>query len=139
MLKYTTHSEKKSMFNTPPTFAIYIVDLFMKWLEESVGGIERMEVLNRMKANLLYDYMDSQDFYRGTARPDSRSRMNITFRLPNEDLEGRFIKEAIENGMGGLKGHRSVGGCRASLYNAVSLESVEALVEFMKEFVKKNG
>jgi phosphoserine aminotransferase len=98
-----------------------------------------MEAINRKKASLLYGYMDGQDFYRGTARPDSRSRMNVTFRLPNEDLEARFIKEAIERGMGGLKGHRSVGGCRASLYNAVSLETVETLVEFMKEFMKKNG
>lgn len=139
MLKYTTHSEKKSMFNTPPTFAIYVLQLFMKWLEESVGGVEKMEAINRKKASLLYGYMDGQDFYRGTARPDSRSRMNVTFRLPTEDLEAKFVKEATERGMGGLKGHRSVGGCRASIYNAVSLEAVETLVDFMKEFSKKNG
>jgi phosphoserine aminotransferase len=139
MLKYTTYSSKKSMYNTPPCFSIYVVQLVAKWLEETVGGIEKMEAINAGKADLLYGLMDGQDFYRGTAAPDSRSRMNITFRLPTPELEQKFIGESLANGMGGLKGHRSVGGCRASLYNAVSYETVEALVSFMKEFARKNG
>lgn len=138
MLKYTTFSEKKSMFNTPPCFAIYTVSLVTKWLEETVGGIARMEEQNRRKGETLYRYLDSQDYYRGTAEPDSRSLMNVTFRLPDAALD-KFVKEATAAGLGGLKGHRSVGGCRASLYNATPLEGVEALVDFMKEFVRKNG
>ncbi|GKT10193.1 3-phosphoserine/phosphohydroxythreonine transaminase [Desulforhabdus sp. TSK] len=139
MLKYTTYSEKKSMYNTPPTFAIYVVGLVTRWIEETVGGMEKMEAVNNQKAALIYDYIDSQNFYRGTAMPDSRSRMNVTFRLPTEELEQKFIKESLAEGLGGLKGHRSVGGCRASIYNAVSLEGVQALVQFMKEFARKNG
>jgi len=139
MLKYTTYSSKKSMYNTPPCFAIYVVQLVAKWLEETVGGIEKMEVINSRKADLIYGYIDSQDFYRGTAVADSRSHMNVTFRLPTPELEQKFIGESLANGMGGLKGHRSVGGCRASLYNAVSYETVEALVSFMKDFAAKNG
>lgn len=139
MLKYTTFAAKNSMHNTPPCFAIYVVQLVLKWIEETVGGIEKMEELNRKKAKRLYDCLDSQDFYRGTAEPGSRSLMNVTFRLPSEELERQFLKEAQEQGLGGLKGHRSVGGCRASLYNAVSLEQVESLVDFMKHFGNKNG
>jgi len=139
MLKYTTYSSKKSMYNTPPCFAIYVVQLVTKWLEETVGGLDKMEAINKRKGELIYGYLDSQKFYRGTAEPGSRSLMNVTFRLPNADLEQKFIQEAGARGMGGLKGHRSVGGCRASIYNAVSLETVEALVGFMKEFVQKNG
>jgi phosphoserine aminotransferase len=139
MLKYTTFASKKSMFNTPPCFAIYVVQLVAKWLEETVGGIESIESLNENKANLIYGYIDSQDFYKGTAAPDSRSWMNVTFRLPTPELEQKFISEATVHGMGGLKGHRSVGGCRASIYNAVPIEAVEALVGFMREFVRKNG
>jgi len=139
MLKYTTYSSKKSMFNTPPCFAIYVVQLVTKWLEESMGGIEKMEAVNRKKAELLYGYIDGEDFYRGTAEADSRSHMNVTFRLANPELEPKFISEATAAGLGGLKGHRSVGGCRASLYNALPVEAVEALVSFMQDFVRKNG
>jgi phosphoserine aminotransferase len=139
MLKYTTFAAKNSMFNTPPCFAIYTVQLVLKWLEETVGGLEAMETVNRKKAALLYDLLDAGDFYRGTAETDSRSQMNITFRLPSEDLEKRFVAEALENGLGGLKGHRSVGGCRASIYNASSLPAVEALVQFMEAFARRNG
>jgi phosphoserine aminotransferase len=139
MLKYTTFVDKKSMHNTPPCFAVYVVNLVTEWLEETIGGIARMEEINREKAGLIYDYLDSQDFYRGTAVPDSRSHMNVTFRLPTPALEEVFLKEATAGGLGGLKGHRSVGGCRASLYNAVSLEALQALVDFMKDFVRKNG
>jgi len=139
MLKYTTFSSKNSMFNTPPCFTIYTVQLVLKWLEESIGGLEKMEAVNRKKGNIIYSFIDSGKFYRGTAAADSRSLMNVTFRLPNEDLEKKFIQQATENKLGGLKGHRSVGGCRASLYNATTVEAVEALVDFMKHFEEKNG
>ena len=139
MLKYTTYVENNSLANTPPCFAIYVVNLVLKWLEEEIGGLEKMEEINRKKAKLIYDVIDSSDFYRGTARKDSRSMMNVTFRLPTEELEELFVKEALKEGFAGLKGHRSVGGCRASLYNAVTLESVKELAEFMKEFERKYG
>jgi phosphoserine aminotransferase len=139
MLNYKTFTESNSMYNTPPCFSIYTIQLVMKWLEETVGGLKAMEQINRKKGGLLYDFMDSTEFYRATADKDSRSLMNVTFRLPSEDLEKQFIKEATAAGMGGLKGHRSVGGCRASIYNAMPVEGVQALVDFMKTFEKKNG
>ncbi len=139
MLKYTTYAEKNSLYNTPPSFAIYVTGLVLRWLEEEMGGLERMEKTNREKAELIYGYLDSQDFYRGTAEPASRSWMNVTFRLPSEELEKAFLEQAQQNGLGGLKGHRSVGGCRASIYNAMPIEGVRALIEFMKDFASKNG
>jgi len=139
MLKYTTYVEHNSLFNTPPCFTIYVIGLVMKWLEETVGGLKEMERRNREKAELLYRTIDNNEFYRGTADSDSRSLMNVTFRLPTEELENRFVSEALKNGMGGLKGHRSVGGCRASLYNALDLDAVNTLVGFMSEFARKNG
>jgi phosphoserine aminotransferase len=139
MLKYTTYSSKNSMFNTPPCFTIYAIQLVMKWLEETIGGLEKMEKINEEKARILYEAIDSGDFYKGTAQLDSRSMMNITFRLPDEALEKQFIEQSLENGFGGLKGHRSVGGCRASIYNATTVTAVEALVDFMKTFEQKNG
>jgi phosphoserine aminotransferase len=139
MLKYTTFVEKNSMFNTPPCFAIYTIQLVLKWLEETVGGLEKMETLNREKARLLYKAIDDMDFFSGTAEKDSRSMMNVTFRLPSEILEKQFVQDALANGLGGLKGHRSVGGCRASIYNAMPLEGVKALVAFMSDFARKNG
>jgi phosphoserine aminotransferase len=139
MLKYTTYSEKNSMFNTPPCFAIYTVQLVLKWLEETIGGLDKMAAFNAEKAGKLYAFIDESGFYRGTADADSRSLMNVTFRLPTEDLEKRFVAEALENGLGGLKGHRSVGGCRASIYNATTMDGIDALVNFMADFEKKNG
>ncbi|MGE5258091.1 MAG: 3-phosphoserine/phosphohydroxythreonine transaminase [Hyphomicrobiales bacterium] len=140
MLKYTTFTTKNSLYNTPPCFAIYAIQLVLKWIEETVGGLDKMAAVNRSKAERLYRCIDgSEGFFRGTADPDCRSQMNVTFRLTNEDLEKRFLDEAAKNGLAGLKGHRSVGGCRASLYNAVSLEAVDALVEVMRTFAKKNG
>ncbi len=140
MLKYTTFSSKNSLYNTPPCFAIYAVQLVLKWIEETVGGLDKMAALNRAKADRLYGCIDaSGGFYRGTAEPASRSQMNVTFRLAGEELEKRFLEEAARNGLSGLKGHRSVGGCRASIYNAVGLEAVEALAEFMNAFAKRNG
>ncbi len=138
MLKYSTYASKNSMYNTPPCFGIYTIDLVLKWIEEEMGGIEKMEEYNIKKADLLYDFIDSSSFYRTTAQKYSRSLMNVTFRLPGEDLEKQFVVEATENGFGGLKGHRSVGGCRASIYNAATMESIKALVQFMESFEKEN-
>jgi phosphoserine aminotransferase len=139
MLRYATYAEKNSMYNTPPCFAIYTVQLVLKWLEETIGGLDKMVALNQKKAGLLYDFMDQSDFYRATADIGSRSLMNVTFRLPSEDLEAAFVADALKNGMGGLKGHRSVGGCRASIYNPTPLAAVETLVDFMKTFERTNG
>jgi phosphoserine aminotransferase len=139
MLKYTTFSEKNSLFNTPSCFVIYVIDLVLKWLEETIGGLEKMIQINQEKARILYDFIDRSDFYRGTAAKDSRSMMNVTFRLPNEDLEAAFVAQALEQGLGGLKGHRSVGGCRASIYNATGIDALEALVDFMADFERKEG
>ena len=138
MLDYRTHVEHKSLYNTPNTWGIYIINLVCKWLKEK-GGLEAMQQENEAKAKLIYDAIDATDFYRGHADPDSRSIMNVTFHLPSEDLEKKFASEATAAGMDGLKGHRSVGGIRASIYNAFPREGCEALVEFMKEFEKKNG
>ncbi len=139
MLKYSTYASKNSLYNTPPCFAIYTVQLVMKWLEETIGGLEQMEGINREKAGLLYDFLDSSEYYPTTAEPGSRSLMNITFRLPDEDLEKRFVEAALKNGLGGLKGHKSVGGCRASVYNATTPDAVKTLIDFMKDFESKNG
>ena len=138
MLNYKVHAENKSLYNTPPVFAIYVLRLVLKWLRAN-GGLEAMAEQNARKANLLYAEIDRTGFYRGHARPDSRSWMNVTFRLPNEDLEKAFVKESTGAGLDGLKGHRSVGGLRASIYNAFPEEGVKALVDFMREFERKNG
>jgi phosphoserine aminotransferase len=139
MLRYTTFAAKNSMFNTPPCFAVYTVQLVLKWIEEEIGGLEKMTALNQDKAALLYQTIDSSDFYQGTAAPDSRSLMNVTFRLPSEELEAQFVAEALEHQLGGLKGHRSVGGCRASIYNPTPMEAVQTLCDFMRSFEQKNG
>jgi phosphoserine aminotransferase len=138
MLKYTTYKDNRSLFNTPPTFAIYVIDLVLKWLEETVGGLKKIEQINKQKASLIYDVIDNSDIYHGTTEVNSRSLMNITFRLPDKKTEERFLAEATQNGFHGLKGHKSVGGCRASLYNAISIDSVTELITFMKEFEKKS-
>ncbi len=138
MLRYKTHADKGSMFNTPPCFAIYCVGRVMHWLKAQ-GGVAAMEHTNRRKAALLYDAIDATDFYRGHAEKGSRSQMNISFNLPTPELEAKFIAEAAEAGFSGLKGHRSIGGCRASIYNAFPEEGVVALVDFMNKFADKNG
>lgn len=138
MLKYKTFAEKKSLYNTPPCFSIYMVGLVMEWLEEEIGGIEKMAAVNETKAKMLYECIDKYEIYKGAALPEDRSIMNVTFRLATEDLEKEFLAKASETGLVGLKGHRSVGGCRASIYNAVSIEAVEALVNFMKAFAKSH-
>jgi len=138
MLRYATHVENNSLYNTPPVFGIYILRLVLKWLRAN-GGLEAMAALNERKAGRLYAEIDRTGFYRGHAVPDSRSLMNVTFRLPSEDLEKQFAKEATAAGFDGLKGHRSVGGLRASIYNAFPEEGIDALVAFMREFEKRNG
>jgi phosphoserine aminotransferase len=138
MLSYKTHVSKDSMFNTPPVFPIYIVGLVMKWLKAQ-GGLEAMEKINGAKAALVYGAIDgSGGFYRGTVEPASRSMMNLTFRLATEELEEKFIGEAKKQQLIGLKGHRDVGGCRASMYNALPLESAGKLAQFMEDFRKAN-
>ena len=138
MLDYRVHAENRSLYNTPNTWGIYIISLVCKWLKEK-GGLSAMQKENQEKAALLYQVIDSTKFYRGHADPDSRSIMNLTFRLPSEELEKKFASEATTQGLDGLKGHRSVGGIRASIYNAFPREGVEALVSFMKEFERRNG
>ena len=141
MLKYKTHAQANSLYNTPPTFGIYMVNLVMKWLDEQ-GGIEAIEKKNQEKAKLLYDAIDnSNGFYIGHARKDSRSLMNVSFNIKDKDgnLEAKLLAESEKRGMIGLKGHRSVGGLRASIYNAMPKEGVEALVELMQEFQAKNS
>jgi phosphoserine aminotransferase len=138
MLDYRIHAEKSSMYNTPPCWAIYIVGLACGWLERQ-GGLEAMARHNAEKAALIYDLLDASGFYRGTVQKESRSLMNIPFRLPSEELEARFIQASKEAGMSNLKGHRSVGGIRASIYNAMPIEGVEALVALMREFERTSG
>ena len=137
MLSYRTYAENSSMYNTPPTFGIYMIKLVMEWMEAE-GGVAAIYEKNKEKAKLLYSCIDGLDMYRGTANPVDRSLMNVTFRLKNEELEAKFLKEATAAGFVGLKGHRSVGGCRASIYNAMNLEGIKALVAFMDAFAKSN-
>jgi phosphoserine aminotransferase len=138
MMQYGPHVADKSLHNTPPAFSIYIMNLVTRWLI-ALGGLEPMEKLNTCKANRIYNEIDRTGFFRGHARKEDRSLMNITFRLPNEALEEKFVKESKAAGLDGLKGHRSVGGLRASIYNAFPMEGVVALVDFMKNFEQKNG
>ena len=138
MLSYAVHAENQSLYNTPPVFAIYVMRLVMTWLIKN-GGLEAVDRLNARKAGKLYAEIDRTGFYRGHADKDSRSRMNVTFRLGSEELEKKFAKDATAAGLDGLKGHRSVGGMRASIYNAFPESGVDALVDFMREFESKNG
>ena len=138
MLNYAVHAENTSLYNTPPAFAVYALGLVMKWLVRQ-GGLEAVATANARKAARLYAEIDRTGFYRGTAKADSRSLMNVTFRLTSEALENAFVKESAAAGLDGLKGHRAVGGMRASIYNAFPEEGVDALVSFMREFERKNG
>lgn len=138
MLKYTTHADSNSLYNTPPTFGIYMLGEVLKWVESN-GGVAAVEKHNELKAKIIYDAIDnSNGFYKGHATPESRSLMNITFRVADEELEKLFLAEAKAAGFVGLNGHRSVGGCRASTYNAVPLEACEALRDFMVDFQQKH-
>ncbi len=136
MLNYRTHIQK--LFNTPPVFAVYMVNYVLEWIEEK-GGLDWFKKYNEEKAGILYDEIDNDDFYRGTVDQASRSMMNVTFRLQSEELEKRFLAEAADHDLSALKGHRSVGGIRASIYNACELNSVKALVNFMQQFRSQNG
>jgi phosphoserine aminotransferase len=138
MLNYAVHAENKSLYNTPPAFAVYALGLVMKWLR-SQGGLPAIAKVNERKATKLYAEIDRTGFYKGTAHKDSRSLMNVTFRLANENLENEFVERATSAGLDGLKGHRSVGGMRASIYNAFPEEGVDALVQFMQEFERTHG
>jgi phosphoserine aminotransferase len=138
MLNYKVHADNNSLYNTPNTFGIYILGLTVKWLR-SLGGLQEIARTNQRKAGKLYTEIDRTGFYRGTAEKDSRSLMNVTFRLPSEELEKVFEKESTAVGLDGLKGHRAVGGMRASIYNAFPEDGVDALVEFMREFERKRG
>ncbi|MEW5983853.1 MAG: 3-phosphoserine/phosphohydroxythreonine transaminase [Acidobacteriota bacterium] len=138
MLNYAIHAENGSMYNTPPVFAIYIMGLVMKWLL-AIGGLPAIHAINERKAARLYAEIDRTGFYRGHAEKACRSLMNVTFRLPSEELEAAFVKESKAAGLDGLKGHRSVGGLRASIYNAFPEDGIDALVQFMREFERKNG
>ena len=138
VLDYEQVAEAESMLNTPPTFSWYVAGLVFKWIK-GVGGLPGMAQINQRKAGLLYDYLDGQDFYRNPVAKDARSWMNVVFTLPNESLDADFLKGAKAAGLDGLKGHRSVGGMRASLYNAMPEAGVKALLEHMKEFVRARG
>ncbi|HJS09621.1 MAG TPA: 3-phosphoserine/phosphohydroxythreonine transaminase [Pirellulales bacterium] len=139
-LSYANHVKEDSLYNTPPCFAIYLMKLVLEWLKDEIGGLARMHAINQQKARLLYDAIDeSAGFYRGHAQPDVRSLMNVTFRLPSEALEKEFVKEGEDRDLDGLKGHRSVGGIRASIYNAMPTAGIEALASFMREFKQKKG
>lgn len=137
MLKYDIHAKERSLYNTPPTYSIYFAGLVFKWVEE-LGGVEAMQKLNEEKAAILYDFLDNSTFFKGTVVPDDRSLMNAPFILPNEELNAKFIKEASQKGFVNLKGHRTVGGMRASIYNAMPKQGVVDLVELMAKFEKEN-
>lgn len=139
MFNYQTHADNGSMFNTPPTYAIYICKLVLDWIKNEIGGLEKMKEINEKKAALLYDFLDSSRLFKGTVEKDSRSLMNIPFVTGDEELDKKFVAEATAAGFVNLKGHRSVGGMRASIYNAMPVEGVEKLVAFMKAFEEANA
>lgn len=137
LLDYQLMADKNSMYNTPPTYSIYMMKLVTEWVEQ-MGGLEAMAKNADLRSSMLYDYLDSTDFYKGAAQKASRSRMNVTFRTGSDELDKKFIQESIDAGMTNLKGHRLVGGMRASIYNAMPIEGVEYLIDFMKKFENNN-
>ncbi len=139
MFNYQTHADNGSMFNTPPCYTIYMAKLVLEWIKNEIGGLDKMKELNEKKARLLYDFLDSSKMFRGTVVKEDRSLMNVPFVTDSDELNAKFIKEATENGFVNLKGHRTVGGMRASIYNAMPYEGVEKLVEFMKKFEAENS
>ncbi|MBQ2972287.1 MAG: 3-phosphoserine/phosphohydroxythreonine transaminase [Ruminococcus sp.] len=139
MFDYKTHADNDSMFNTPPCYTIYMVKLVLEWVKNEIGGLEKMKELNEKKAKLLYDFLDNSKLFKGTVVPEDRSLMNVPFVTGDADLDAKFVKESTEAGFVNLKGHRSVGGMRASIYNAMPIEGVEKLVEFMKKFEEENA
>lgn len=139
MFDYKTHADNDSMFNTPPCYTIYMVKLVLEWIKNDIGGLEKMKELNEKKAKLLYDFLDNSKLFKGTVVPEDRSLMNVPFVTGDADLDAKFVKESTAAGFVNLKGHRSVGGMRASIYNAMPYEGVEKLVEFMKKFEEENA
>lgn len=139
MFNYQTHADNGSMFNTPPCYTIYIAKLVLEWIKNEIGGLEKMQEINEKKAAILYDYLDSSKMFKGTVVPEDRSLMNVPFVTGNEELDAKFVKAATEAGFVNIKGHRTVGGMRASIYNAMPVEGVEKLVAFMKDFEEKNS
>lgn len=139
MFNYKTHADNDSMFNTPPCYTIYMVKLVLEWIKNEIGGLDKMKELNEKKAKLLYDFLDNSKLFKGTVVPEDRSLMNVPFVTGDADLDAKFVKESTEAGFVNLKGHRSVGGMRASIYNAMPYEGVEKLVEFMKKFEEENA
>jgi phosphoserine aminotransferase len=138
MFDYKIHSDNNSMFNTPPCYSIYICKLVLEWIKNDIGGLKNMKAINEKKANMLYDFLDSSNLFHGTVDKADRSLMNVPFVTGNEELDAKFVKEAADAGFVNLKGHRTVGGMRASIYNAMPVEGVAALVDFMMDFEKKH-
>ena len=139
MLNFQTHADNGSMFNTPPCYTIYIAKLVLEWIKNDIGGLENMKKINEKKASILYNFLDNSKLFKGTVVPEDRSLMNVPFITGNEELDAKFVKEAAENDFVNIKGHRSVGGMRASIYNAMPVEGVEKLVKFMGEFEARNS
>ncbi len=139
MFNYQIHADNGSMFNTPPCYTIYVMKLVLEWIKNDIGGLENMQKINEQKAAMLYDFLDNSKMFRGTVVPEDRSLMNVPFVTGNEELDAKFVKEATAAGFVNLKGHRSVGGMRASIYNAMPVEGVEKLVAFMKKFEEENA
>ncbi|MCI9086125.1 MAG: 3-phosphoserine/phosphohydroxythreonine transaminase [Clostridia bacterium] len=137
MFKYSIHQKNGSMYNTPPTYGIYVLGLVLQWIKDK-GGVKELQKINEKKAKILYDFLDSSEMFRGTVVPEDRSLMNVPFVTGNDELDAKFVSEAKANGFINIKGHRSVGGMRASIYNAMPIEGVEKLVEFMKKFEAEN-
>ena len=138
MFNYQTHADNGSMFNTPPCYTIYVMKLVLEWIKNEIGGLDKMQAINEKKAKMLYDFLDNSKLFKGTVVPEDRSLMNIPFVTGDADLDAKFVKEATAAGFVNLKGHRSVGGMRASIYNAMPMEGVEKLVQFMEKFEKEN-
>ncbi len=139
MFNYQIHADNGSMYNTPPCYTIYIAKLVLDWIQNEIGGLENMKKINEKKAGILYDFLDNSKLFRGTVVPEDRSLMNVPFVTGNEELDAKFVKESVAAGFVNLKGHRTVGGMRASIYNAMPVEGVEKLVDFMQKFEKANG
>ena len=139
MFNYQTHADNGSMFNTPPCYTIYVMKLVLEWIKNEVGGLDKMQAINEKKAAMLYDFLDNSKLFKGTVVPEDRSLMNVPFVTGNEELDAKFVKESTAAGFVNLKGHRSVGGMRASIYNAMPVEGVEKLVAFMQKFEEENA
>ena len=138
MFNYQTHADNDSIFNTPPCYTIYMAKLVLEWVKNEIGGLEKMKELNEKKAAILYDFLDNSKLFKGTVVKEDRSLMNVPFVTGDADLDAEFVKTCTENGIVNIKGHRSVGGMRASIYNAMPIEGVEKLVAVMKEFEEKH-